>query len=80
MSLRIIAKSAQIQRWITDRNGTPARKQGSDADLRVLFGNENGGYDPISFDDLVEIINSHHLVLMVEEEPGKTFHKFINRS
>lgn len=80
MSLRIIAKSAQIQRWITDRNGTPARKRGSDSDLRVLFGSDNGGYDPISIDDLVEIINSHHLVLMVEEEPGKTFHKFVNRS
>ncbi len=76
MSLRIIVKPQQIQEWITQRNGTPARKRGSETDLRVLFDRSNGDYQPISTDELIETMKFHHLVMLVDQETGKTFHKF----
>ena len=75
MSLRIIIKPPQIERWIADRNGTPARRRGTDADVRVLFGETAPEYDTISMDELIEALQFNHLVLLVDDEPGKTYHK-----
>ena len=79
MSLRILVKPNQIQNWLSDRKGTPARKRGSESDLRVLFGEGNGEYEPISIDELIETMKFSHLVLLVDQEAGKTFHKFVER-
>jgi hypothetical protein len=80
MSLRILFRADQVKSWLAERNGTPARRRGTDTDLRVLFENGNGDYDPITFDELVETMRFHHLVIMVDQEPGKTFHKFYQHS
>lgn len=79
MSLRILVKRDQIQSWLSERKGTPARKRGSDSDLRVLFGKVNGEYEPISVDELIETMKFSHLVLLVDQQEGKTFHKFVER-
>lgn len=80
MSLRILFRPDQIKSWLAERNGTPARRLGTDTDLRVLFENDNGDYDPITFDELIETMRFHHVVIMVDQEPGKTFYKFYQRS
>jgi hypothetical protein len=85
MSLRIIVKTAQIRGWIEERHGTPVCRRNTDDDLAVLFDGEksafaNAGtveYDTLSVDELVEAMKLNHLVLLVDQEAGKTFHKFI---
>ena len=79
MSLRIIVKPDKIQTWIAARNGTPARRRGTDADFRILFGNEDGDYERITLGELIETMKFSHLVLLVDQEAGKTFHKFVER-
>jgi hypothetical protein len=34
-------------------------------------------YETLSVDELVEAMKLNHLVLLVDQEAGKTFHKFI---
>ena len=83
MSLRIIVKPSQIQQWIEQRHGQPARRQNTDADLAVLFESDKPAaagrpeYEPLSIDELLEAMKFNHLVLLVDQEPDKTFHKFI---
>jgi hypothetical protein len=77
MSLRIIVKADQIRNWIEERRGTPARRKNTDADVAVLFGNDKADYESIEVDDLLEAMRLNHLVLLVDQESGKTFHKFI---
>jgi hypothetical protein len=77
MSLRIIIKPDQIQNWIADRHGTPVRRRNTDADLAVLFDGEKPDYEALSIDELIEAMKFNHLVLLVDQEPDKTFHKFI---
>ena len=80
MSLRIITRPEQIVRWITDRQGAPARKRGTDADLKVVFGHDDGDYERLSTDDLFQRMRFHHLVMLVEQEPGQTYHRFIQHA
>ena len=79
MSLRIICQPEHVSDWITQRQGTPARERGSDAALRVLFGNAAGDHEKLSLDELIEAMKMHHLVLLVDDLPGQTFHKFVVR-
>jgi hypothetical protein len=76
MSLRILVQPDQIKAWLTERNGTPARRRGSDTDVRIVFGETSADYPPITVDELLEAMKFHHLAMLVDQEPGKTFHKF----
>lgn len=80
MSLRIITKPTQISQWITGRNGTPARRHGSDKDFRILFGAATSEYELVSVDELLEGMKFNNLVMLVDEESGKTFHKIYAHS
>jgi hypothetical protein len=77
MSLRIIVKPDQIRSWIADRNGTPVRRRNTDADLAVLFDGDQPEYESLNVDELVEAMKSNHLALLVDQEAGKTFNKFV---
>jgi hypothetical protein len=77
MSLRIIIKSAQIRGWISERNGRPARRRDTDSDLAVLFDGDKADYETLSIDELVEAMRANNLVLLVDQEAGKAFHKFV---
>ena len=77
MSLRVIVKSDQIRGWIEERQGQPARRRNTDGDLAVLFDGDKADYETLSIDELVEAMKANHLVLMVDQEAGKTFHKFV---
>lgn len=77
MSLRIIVKPDQIRSWIADRNGTPVRRRNTDADLAVLFDGDQPDYESLNVDELIEAMKFNHLVLLVDQEAGKTFHKFV---
>jgi hypothetical protein len=77
MSLRIIIKSDQIRNWIEERRGTPARRRNTDTDLTVLFGGDKADYEPVSVDDLLEAMRFNRLVLLVDQEVGNNYHRFI---
>jgi hypothetical protein len=77
MSLRIIVKADQIRNWIEERRGTPARRRNTDGDVAVLFGGDKTDYEPVGIDDLLEAMRLNHLVLLVDQEAGRTFHKFV---
>jgi hypothetical protein len=87
MSLRIIIKADQIRNWIEERRGQPARRRNTDADVAVLFGGDSpdsakatsgrADYEPVSIDDLLEAVRFNHLVLLVDQEAGNTYHRFI---
>jgi len=74
MSLRVLLKPDQISKWIIDRSGTPVRRRGSDLDLRIQFDETGADYEPISMDDLFDAMKIHHLVMLVDQEAGKTHH------
>ena len=77
MSLRIIVKADQIRNWIEERRGTPAQRRSTDADLTVLFSSDRPDYEPVSIGELLETMKFNRLVLLVDQEAGNTFHKFI---
>ena len=77
MSLRMIVKTDQIRGWIEERGGRPARRRNTDDDLAVLFDGDKPEYETLSIDELIEAMKANHLVLLVDQEPDKTFHKFI---
>jgi hypothetical protein len=77
MSLRIIVKPDQIRNWVEERSGKPARRRHTDDDLTVLFDGNKADYETLSIDELIEAMKFNHLVLLVDQEAGKTFHKFI---
>jgi hypothetical protein len=77
MSLRIIIKSAQIGGWIEERKGHPARRRSTDSDLAVLFDGDKADYETLSVNELVEVMRANNLVMLVDQEAGKTFHKFV---
>ncbi len=76
MSLRIIIRPDQIKSWMAERHGRPVRRRGSERDVQILFDSPVGDYEPITFEELIETMKFHHLSLMVDQEPGKTFHQF----
>lgn len=80
MPLRVIVKPQQIQSWIAERRGAPGRRRGTDTDLRILFGETAADYEPITVDELIEAMKFHHLVLLVDQETGKTFHRIYQHS
>ena len=80
MSLRIIVKPQQIQNWITERNGTPARKRGTENDLRICFDEPALDYEAISMDELIEAMKFRNLVMLVDQESGKTYHRIFQHS
>jgi hypothetical protein len=80
MSLRIIVKSNQIRSWIEERKGRPARRRNSDDDPTLLFDEDKADYETLSVDELLEAMKANHLVLMVDQEPDKTFFKFIRHN
>jgi hypothetical protein len=75
MSLRILFKPDQIAQWIADRHGNPVRH--SDG-LRIAF--EPTSDEKLSVDELLDEMKVHHLVMLVEQEAGKTFHKIYAHS
>jgi hypothetical protein len=75
MSLRIILKPDQISKWITDRNGTPARHLD---EFRIAF--ESTTDEKLTMDDFLDEMKLRHLVMLVDQEPGKTFHKIYAHS
>jgi hypothetical protein len=77
MSLRIIIKSAQIGGWISERGGRPARRRDTDDDLAVLFDGDKADFETLSIDEFIEVMKANHQVLLVDQEAGKTFHKFV---
>lgn len=79
MSLRIIIKPERIASWIAERHGLPARRHGSDTDLQIVFHEPTGPCEPLTLEELVEAMKSQHRALLVDETPGRTFHRFIER-
>ena len=75
MSLRLITDPAKIQRWIQERNGVPARVRGDKSGLRVKFSDANGDLESVSWEDFVQAFDDEHFVMLVDDEPGKTFYK-----
>jgi hypothetical protein len=80
MSLRILIKPADIQNWLAQRGAQPARRRGTDADLRILFDAPPGDCEPLGVEDFLTAMRLSHQVLLVDEEPGKTFHRFVPRA
>ena len=80
MSLRIITHPAKISQWITDRNGTPVRRRGTDAEVRVAFEAAGADYETLTVDELLEAMKFHNLVMLVDQEAGKNFHKIYAHS
>jgi hypothetical protein len=80
MSLRIIVKPQQIENWITERRGRPVRRRGTDTDLGIAFGEPGPDCEPITVDELIEAMKFHRLVLLVDQEAGKTFHRILQHS
>jgi hypothetical protein len=74
MSLRILAKPEPIARWISERNGVPVR----DGDrLRIAF---EPAPAALSLDDFFDEMKTRRMVMLVDQEPGKTFHKIYAHS
>jgi hypothetical protein len=74
MSLRILFKPEQISKWITDRHGLPVCDGGA---FRIEF---EPVANALSVDEFLDEMKTKHLVMLVDQEPGKTFHKIYAHS
>jgi hypothetical protein len=75
MSLRIILSPEQVSKWIADRHGTPVR---SEDGYRITF--EPTPDQKLTVDELLDAMKLNHLVMLVEQEPERTFHKIYAHS
>ncbi len=66
-----------IERWIRDRNGHPARPRANGHGLIIDFGDQPLDAVPISWDEFLRVLTEHHTPMLVETEPGSRFHRFI---
>ena len=74
MSLRIITKPDQIAKWIADRDGVPIR---TECGLEISFVSSAAG---LTVDELLDEMKFKHMVMLVDQEPGKTFHRIYAHS
>ena len=75
MSLRIILNPEQISKWIADRQGAPVKNEDG---YRIAF--EPTTDQKLTVDELLDEMKLRHLVMLVEQEPGKTFHRIYAHS
>ena len=80
MSLRILIKPEEISNWITRRSAQPARRRGADAEYCLLFDAPPADCETLTMDDFLTGLRLNHQVLLVDEDPGKTFHRFVPRA
>lgn len=80
MSLRIITQPAQISQWIADRNGIPVRRHAGKTDLQIVFTPPGDDFETLTIDELLQAMKFDRLVMLVDQEPGKTFYKLYAHS
>jgi len=86
-SSKITSDHQEIRRWVEERDGQPAHIAGTgDGDigiLRIAFENENGGLEPVSWDNFFHKFDKEGLQFLYQEQTadGKPsrFNKIISK-
>ncbi|PPK87909.1 hypothetical protein CLV84_0868 [Neolewinella xylanilytica] len=74
-----------IKKWVTDRNGAPAKIEGTDGGdgemIRVYFEQkkENADLKKIGWDEWFKQFDKSKLALLHSTEAGNTFNKLVSR-
>lgn len=79
MSLRILIQPQHITQWLADRQAVPARRRGTETEFAILFDPVPPEFEPLAPEEFVAALRLHHQVLLVDDEPGKTYHRFVPR-
>lgn len=66
-----------IEHWIRDRGGRPARLRGSQRDLAIDFGDNPDSLEAIGWDEFFQVLSEHHVPMLADTEPDKRFYRFI---
>ena len=69
-----------IERWIRDRGGRPARVRNAKDELAIDFCDNGDNLEPISWDEFFIVLRENHIPMVVDQEPGKRFYRFIRHS
>ncbi len=67
----------QIETWITERKGRPAKVRGTEDLLRVKFDSMDDDLEPITWAKFFETIQSKDLKFLYEDAPDSRFCKFV---
>jgi hypothetical protein len=73
------ADHAQIQRWVEERGGRPARVRGADVP-RFAFGELPPNWELVSWPELFELLTLGRLAFMYEDTPGSRICKLVKAS
>jgi hypothetical protein len=73
-----------IRRWVEDRGGKPSHvtETGSDGDtgiLRIDFGDQDEGLEPVSWDDWFDAFEENGLAFLYQDEGESRFNKLVAR-
>ncbi|QLG60422.1 hypothetical protein [Halorarum salinum] len=77
----------EIRDWVEERDGRPARVEGTDDDgdglLRVDFGDGDDDLEPVSWDEFFEAFEENDLAMVSQDETtegeGSRFSKLASR-
>lgn len=79
MSLRVLIQTQHIRQWLADRQGTPARRRGTENEFAIWFDPPPPEFEPLTPEEFVAAMRLNHQVLLVDDEPGKTYYRFVPR-
>jgi hypothetical protein len=78
--LRTLYDWNDIERWIRERGGRPARVRAADRGLAIDFCDNGDNLEPISWDEFFRVLAEEHIPMVVDLEPGKRFYRFVYHS
>jgi hypothetical protein len=75
MALRTLVDPTKIRRWIEERHGAPVRRKDGEDGFTVSFWKGDGILEPVTWEDFLQTFRDERLVMLVDDEAGKTFHR-----
>ena len=77
LMLKTLYDLNEIEQWIRQRNGHPARVRGSKREWAIDFGGDSTSLEPLSWDQFFQGLTEDHVPLLVDLEPNKRFYRFL---
>jgi len=67
----------EIEKWVTERDGIPAKIEGTKDLLRIKFDNLEDKLIPITWFEFFQVFESNNLTFLYEDSDESRFCKFI---
>jgi hypothetical protein len=76
---RYTRDQAEIQRWVEERGGQPARVRGTEVP-RIAFGTLPPNWELLTWPELFALLDRARMAFMYEDSPGSRVFKLVKSS